>query len=52
MQRLNDVESLLIYEYQPKWNQRDKDRYKGRDLEIRNLGRHGPISSFVRSPDE
>jgi len=51
IQRLNDVESLLIYACQPKWNERGKDRYDGRDLEIRNLGRHGPIASIVKSSD-
>lgn len=51
IQRLNDVESLLIYAYQPKWNELGKDCYDGRDLEIRNLGRHGPISSIVKSLD-
>jgi hypothetical protein len=47
-QRLNDVEKLLIFAYQPRLNTIGKDLYKGRDLQIINRGRFGPIDSIVR----
>ncbi len=47
--RVNDVESLLIYSYQPIWNQKDRDGYYSRDLQIINEGRRGPLDKVVNS---
>jgi len=50
-QRLSDVECLLIYVHQPRLNDACRDKYSGRDLEIVNRGRRGPIKAIVRSSD-
>lgn len=50
-QRLEDVENLLIYAYQPKLNRTGTSRYTGRALIIENVGRRGPIDSYVNSSD-
>lgn len=48
-QRSEDIECLLIYYHKPKYNIRCKKRYVGRQLEITNTGRRGPIEGVVRS---
>ncbi len=50
-ERLTDVENLLIFVYQPEFNKRGRNRYVGRDIEIVNRGRRGPIDAVIRSPD-
>ena len=49
--RLRDVENLLIYVYQPKYNDKGKSTYSGRDLKIINSGRRGPLDKEVDSSD-
>ena len=47
--RTKDVESLLIYVYQPLENWKSTSTYHGRELEIVNLGRKGPLKLEVCS---
>ena len=50
-QRSEDIECLLIYYHQPKHNIRCRERYIGRQLEMTNIGRRGPIAAIIRSTD-
>lgn len=49
--RLKDVESFLIFAYQPEYNEIGKWTYSGRDLRIINSGRRGPLRKEVNSSD-
>lgn len=49
-ERTKDIEALLIYNHQPKYNIQNRNFYEGRSLRIVNTGRHGPIRKVIRSP--
>lgn len=49
--RLRDVENLIIYVYEPEYNEIGKSTYSGRDLIIINSGRRGPLDREVDSSD-
>lgn len=49
--RLRHVENLLICVYQPKYNDKGKSTYSGRNLKIINSGRRGPLDKEVDSSD-
>ena len=49
--RLCDVESFLLYVYEPKYNEVGTQTYHGRTLRIINSGRRGPLDRVVDSRD-
>ena len=51
VQRVQDIEALLIYWCQPRYNTIYKDSYNGRDLKIINEGRRGPIDNIITTDD-
>ena len=48
-ERMEDVENLLIYMYQPEFNYKGRGWYYGREIKIINLGRRGPLDKIVSS---
>jgi len=51
LERMRDVECLLIYVHQPIENVQCKSTYNGRELEIINLGRRGRLKRQIYSED-
>jgi hypothetical protein len=52
LQKLSDVESLLILWHKPKWNTSSTVYYRGRfNLEVNNLGRRGFLDKTVSAYD-
>lgn len=43
----HDIENALIYTCKPKFNTQCKKGYAGRDIEIRNEGKHGSIKKDI-----
>jgi len=51
LERMKDIESLLIYAHQPIENVQSTSWYYGRELKIKNIGRKGPLKSEICSKD-
>ena len=51
IKRTEDIENLLIYAYQPEYNEKGKAGYYGREIEVVNRGRRGPLDEIVYSED-
>lgn len=48
-QKVNDVETLLIYVHKPLYNNKGTSWYYGRELKIINSGRRGPLEQEICS---
>jgi len=48
-ERLWDIENLLVYATQPRYNRQFKRGYYGRELKIINLKRRGPLPKQIDS---
>jgi len=46
---VGDVESLLIFENQPRFNKRNKNTYEGRPLVVASLGEYEPLKRMAKS---
>lgn len=49
--RNKDAEALLIWWHRPPGNKKSINTYRGRELEVINIGRRGDIERRVRSSD-